>query len=125
MKAGVWLPPMAGRARPSARYRPIPTGSPARRSAPRRGPSRAVAKRAALAVSVIVADPHGDGDIVGEAYEPSVILVVGGAGLARHIGGEARDRPRRPPCQHALKHSLELVERGVIDRRDRRDRRFR
>src|SRR6516165_8755421 len=50
---------------------------------------RAAAERTALAGGVVVAHPNGDGDIVGEADEPGVVLLIGGAGLARDIGGEA------------------------------------
>src|SRR5262249_25058611 len=38
--------------------------------------SRAAAQRAALAVGVVVADPDRDGDVVGEAHEPGVILLI-------------------------------------------------
>src|SRR5215467_4323619 len=68
---------------------------------------RAAAEGAALAVGVVVADPDRDGDVVGEAHEPGVVLLVGGAGLARDIGSEAGDRARRAPRQHALQHRLE------------------
>ena len=85
---------------------------------------RAAAERTALAAGVVVADPNRDGDVVGEADEPGVVLLIGGAGLARDIGGEAGDRARRAPRQHALQHGLELIERGAVDRGDH-DRRFR
>src|SRR6516225_3884209 len=58
---------------------------------------RAAAEGAALAAGVVVADPNRDGDVVGEADEPGVVLLIGGAGLARDIGGEAGDRARRAP----------------------------
>src|SRR5262249_17984598 len=86
--------------------------------------SRAAAERAALAIGVVVADPNRDGDVVGEAHEPGVVLPVGGAGLARDVGGKAGNRARRAPRQHALQHGLELIEGGAIDRGDHH-RRFR
>ena len=58
---------------------------------------RAAAERAALAVGIVVADPDRDGDVVGEADEPGVVLVVGGAGLAGDIGGETARSPRAVP----------------------------
>ena len=36
----------------------------------------AAAQRAALAVGIVVADPDGGGDVIGEAHEPSVVLHV-------------------------------------------------
>ena len=51
---------------------------------------RAAAERAALAVGVVIADPDRDGHVIGEADEPGVILIVGGAGLAGDIGGKTR-----------------------------------
>src|SRR5262249_35627741 len=74
---------------------------------------RAAAQRAALAVGVVVADPDRDGDVVGEPDEPGVVLLVGGAGLARDVGGKTGDRPGRAPRQHALQHGLELIEGGA------------
>ena len=56
---------------------------------------RTAAERAALAVGVVVADPDRDSDVVGESYEPGVILLVGGAGLAGDIG-------ERPPIARAV-----------------------
>ena len=85
---------------------------------------RAAAERAALAVGVVVADPDRHGDVIGEAYEPGVVLLVGGAGLARDKGRKARDRARGAARQHALQHGLELIEGGAVDRADA-DRRFR
>ena len=85
---------------------------------------RAAAQRAALAVGVVVAGPDRDGDVVGEADEPGVVLLVGGAGLARDIGGKTGDRPGGAPRQHALEHGLELIEGGAVDGLDRH-RRFR
>src|SRR6516165_5599494 len=67
---------------------------------------RAAAQRAALAVGVVVADPDRDGDVVGEPNEPGVVLLVGGAGLARDVGGRlaiARAVPRAStPCSMVL-----------------------
>src|SRR6266540_6831825 len=40
----------------------------------------AAAERAPLAVGIVVADPDGDGDVVGEADEPGIVFIVGGAG---------------------------------------------
>src|SRR5262249_27754887 len=85
---------------------------------------RAAAEGSALAVGVVVADPDRDGDVVGEAHEPGVVLLVGGAGLARDIGGKTGDRPGSAPRQHALQHGLELIEGGAVDGLDRY-RRFR
>ena len=84
----------------------------------------AAAEGAPLAVGVVVADPDRHRDVVGEADEPGVVLVVGGAGLAGDVRREAADRPRRAARQHALQHGLELIERSAVDRADR-DRRFR
>src|SRR5262245_37750310 len=78
--------------------------------------SRTAAQRAALAVGIVVTDPDRDGDVVGETHEPGVVLLVGGAGLACDIGGEAGDRARRAARQHALQHGLELIEGGAVDR---------
>ena len=41
---------------------------------------------AACPVGIVVADPDDDGDLVREAREPRVVLVLGGAGLARDAG---------------------------------------
>src|SRR5438132_1015900 len=60
---------------------------------------RAAAERAALAAGVVVAGPNRGGDVVGETDEPGVVLLIGGAGLARLVGGEAGDRARRAPRQ--------------------------
>ena len=77
------------------------------------------AERAALAVGIVVADPHGDRHVVGEADEPGVVLVVGRAGLA---GDERRKAPdcalAVPRCEHALQHRLQLIERHPIGRSD-------
>src|SRR5262245_60072790 len=48
---------------------------------------RAATQRATLTVGIVVADPDRDGDVVGEPDEPGVVLLVGGAGLARDVGG--------------------------------------
>src|SRR5262249_41013963 len=85
---------------------------------------RAAPEGAVLAGGVVVADPNRGGDVVGETDEPGVVLLIGGAGLARDIRGEAGDRARRAPRQHALQHGLELIEGGAVDRGDH-DRRFR
>src|SRR5262249_44365696 len=58
---------------------------------------RAAAQRAALAVGVVVANPDRDSDVVGEPHEPGIVLLVGGAGLPRDIGGKTGDRPGRAP----------------------------
>src|SRR5262249_52523711 len=45
------------------------------------GPGLAGAERAALAVGVVIADPHRHRDLVGEADEPRVVFLIAGAGL--------------------------------------------
>src|SRR5262249_53546599 len=82
-------------------------------------PSPAAAQRAALVAGIVVANPHRDGDFVGKPYEPSVILVVGGAGFARNVGREAGDRARRAARNNTLHHALELKESRTINGRDR------
>src|SRR5262249_51639571 len=57
-------------------------------------------------------DAEAFGDHPSETDEPGVVLLIGGAGLARDIGGEAGDRARGAPRQHALQHGLELIEGG-------------
>ena len=79
---------------------------------------RAAAERAALAVGIVVADPDRDGDVVGEAHEPGIVLVVGGAGLAGDEGRKLRQRARGAARQHALQHGLELIEGGAVDGAD-------
>jgi len=44
------------------------------------------AKRAALAIAVVVADPDRDRHVVGEADEPAVDRILGRTGLASDIG---------------------------------------
>src|SRR5262249_3619031 len=51
-------------------------------------PGRSTAQGAPLAVRIVVSDPHRGSDIIAEADEPGVVLVVRSAGLAGHIGRE-------------------------------------
>ena len=76
----------------------------------------ATAERAACSASVVVTDPHHDGDVVGEAGEPGVILVFRGAGLAADIWRDVAGGGCRSACNHALQDGLELVERDPISR---------
>ena len=57
----------------------------------------AAPKGAALAVGIVVADPDRDRDVIGEADEPGVVLVIGGAGLAADIGREMLRTTRAVP----------------------------
>ena len=83
-----------------------------RKRQPRSGLGRT--ERAALAVAVVVADPHRDGHVIGEADEPAVDRILGRAGLAGDIGRERADRARGAAGDDALQHGLELIEGGVI-----------
>ena len=74
-------------------------------------PPVCAAAEGAAAVAVVVADPDRDGDIVGEADEPGVVLVLAGAGLAGDVGRELAHRVRGAARDHALQHRLELIER--------------
>src|SRR6266436_834635 len=76
---------------------------------------RAAAQSAALSARIVVAEPDRHRDVIGEAHEPSVVLIVRGTGLARDVGGKSGDRARCAARQNALHHSLELIEGGAID----------
>ena len=54
------------------------------------------AERAALAVAIIVADPHGNGYVVDKTNEPAVDRIFGGSGLASDIRRERTVRCRVP-----------------------------
>ena len=111
MRAGVWPRATAARARLSVQHRPIPPGSPARRSEPRRGhrSSRRPACAACHRRCHSRATPHRH--FVAEADEPGVVLVVRRVSLAGNIGGKIGNRPCRSARQNALHHALELINR--------------
>src|SRR5262245_61518590 len=63
---------------------------------------RAAAQRAALAVRIVVADPHRHGHVIREPHEPGVVLYVGGSGLAGDIWCKASYGTRGAARQHTL-----------------------
>src|SRR5207249_10001148 len=68
------------------------------------GTGLAGAERAAGLAGIVVADPDRDRDVVAEANEPGVVLLVAGAGLAAVVGRVLSDRTRgtaRSIAQHA------------------------
>src|SRR5437588_5441451 len=80
---------------------------------------RATAERTALAVRVVVANPDRDRNVVGERHEPGVVLLIGGAGLARDIRRKVRNRSCRAPRQDPLnnqfhRHELFCSDSGPI-----------
>src|SRR5439155_6688917 len=85
------------------------------------GTGLAGAERAAGLAGIVVADPDRDRDVVAEANEPGVVLLVAGAGLAADVGRVLSDRTRGAARDHALQHALELKERRPVGQRARRE----
>jgi hypothetical protein len=54
------------------------------------------AQRTPSAICIVVTNPNCHGDVIREAYEPGVVLAVGGASLACYVGRKMCDASRRP-----------------------------
>ena len=74
----------------------------------------AAAAERLLAAGVVVADPDRDGDVAGEADEPGVVLVVGGAGLAADEVRQVLHRGRGAARHHAFEDGAKLIERRAV-----------
>ena len=83
---------------------------------------RAAPERVTLAAGIIIAEPHSNGDVVGKAHKPGIVLIIGGAGLAGNKRGKVSDGACGATRQDPLHHALELIEGGTVDRPDRGDR---
>jgi hypothetical protein len=63
----------------------------------------------ALAVGIIIAEPDSNGDVVGEAHEPRIVLIIRRAGLPGNKRCKVSDGARGATRQDALHHALALI----------------
>src|SRR5258708_5316768 len=82
-------------------------------------PRRAAAQSTAPSTGIVVAEPDCDRNVVGEADEPYIVLILGGARLAGDVGGEPCNGAGGSARQHALQHGLELIKGRWVDGFDR------
>ena len=83
---------------------------------------RSDTERTTFAGGIVVAEPDSNGDVVGKAHKPGIVLIIRGAGLAGNKRGKVSDGACGATRQDALHHALELIEGGTVDRPDRGDR---
>ena len=83
---------------------------------------RSDTERTTFAGGIVVAEPDSNGDVVGEAHEPRIVLIIRRAGLPGNKRCKVSDGVRGATRQDALHHALELIEGSAVDRPDHGER---
>src|SRR6516164_2386942 len=83
---------------------------------------RSDTERTTFAGGIVVAEPDSNGDVVGKAHKPGIVLIIRGAGLSGNKRCKVSDGVCGATRQDALHHALELIEGGMVDRLDRSER---
>src|SRR6266436_7416064 len=84
-----------------------------------RSPRRAAAQRTAPSSGIVVAEPNCHRNVVGEADEPNIVLILGGTRLAGDVRGEPGNGAGGSTREDALQHGLELIKSRRVDGFDR------